>query len=111
MLTYLLSSCRTATRMSASCAAGTTYFLETNSVAVCAPAVCVITEQHFDLRDRLTWVAGMVTLLSSKERRPVVRSGFAPNDFMVLFQSALCLALNGAILTLSLVIFPYPISV
>ena len=50
--------------MSTSCAAGTTYFLENNTGIGCVSAVCVITEQYFDLRDRLTWVAGMVSLLS-----------------------------------------------
>ena len=37
--------------MSASCAAGTTDFLETNTETVCASAVCTITEQYFGLRD------------------------------------------------------------
>ena len=70
------------TRMSASCAAGMIYLLETNIVS--ASDFCIITEQYFALMGLLMWVAGIVVLLSSNERRSAAQSNFAPNAFMML---------------------------
>ena len=69
------------TRTSASCPAEITYFLATNTATVCPSLVCVVTEQFFDLRDRLMWVAGMLTLLTWNERRSAAQSIFCTKRF------------------------------
>ena len=70
--------------MSASCAAGIMYLLETNTGTFSVSESCVVTEQYFDPIGLLIWVAGIVILSSSKESRSVAQSNFAPNAFMML---------------------------
>ena len=55
--------------MSASCAAGIMYLLETNTGTVSASGFCIITEQYFDLMSLLMWVAEIIILLFLNERR------------------------------------------
>ena len=72
------------TRISASCATGIIYLLETNTGAYSASESCVITEHHFDLMSRLIWVAGIIILLSLNESYSAAQSNFAPNAFMMI---------------------------
>ena len=48
--------------MSASCAAGIIYLLETKTGTSSVSESCVTSEQYFDLMSPLIWVAGIVIL-------------------------------------------------
>ena len=70
---------------------GIFYLLETNTGTSSMPESCVITEQYFDLMDRLLWIiAGIVILLVSfKESRSAAQSRFAPNAFIILLSTTI----------------------